>query len=136
MNRWIVRKQLDLSLCAKSRKTNDAKSRKWPKSHLGNFWMISRSNISKFQFFLKNSFHSNWKSYLVLTSGQKQKKSLERFWRKISKCLIWRLFREYLQTEPFLRKLRYQPTNEPIITNNINLRGPHWRQSNKIQNYL
>ena len=35
--------------------------------------------------------------------------------------------------EPFLRKLRYQPTNQPtnqpIITNNTNLIGPRWRRS-------
>ena len=49
---------------------------------------FSRSNISKLQFFLKNRFHSNWRSYLVLTSGQKLKISLEPFLRKISKCLI------------------------------------------------
>ena len=45
-------------------------------------------HISKLQIFLKNRFHSNWRSYLVLTSGQKPKKSLEPFLRKISKCLI------------------------------------------------
>ena len=49
---------------------------------------ISRSHISKLQIFLKNWFHSNWRPYLALTSGQKPKKSLEPFLRKISKCLI------------------------------------------------
>ena len=72
--------------------------------------------------------------------------------------LIWRPFREYLQiknffqksgsvtflslqpltsckkseksSEPFLRKLHYQPTNQPIITKNTNLIGPCWRRSN------
>ena len=33
--------------------------------------------------------------------------------------------------EPFLRKLRYQPTNQPIITNNTNLIGPWLRRSKK-----
>ena len=46
--------------------------------NLVNF-LTSRSNISKFQIFLKNRFHSNWRSYLVLTSGQKPKKSLAVF---------------------------------------------------------
>ena len=113
--------------------------------NLGNFLTISRSNISKLQIFLKNRFHSNWRSYLVLTSGQKPKKSLEPFLRKISVSdfgLIWRLFCENLQIkkfffknpalslfylyspltlckiseksfEPFLRKLRHQPTKQP-----------------------
>ena len=74
--------------------------------------------------------------------------------------LIWRPFREYLQIknffqksgsvtflplqsvkksekflEPFLRKLRYQPMNQPIITNNTDLIGPCWRWSNKPNNY-
>ena len=31
----------------------------------------------------------------------------------------------------FLRKLRYQPTNQPIITNSTNFIGPGWRRSNK-----
>ena len=84
-----TRHHVHLSLCAKSRKTNDAKSRKWPKTSIwAIFLTISRSNISKLQIFLKNRFHSNWRSYLVLTSGQKPKKSLEPFLRKISKCLI------------------------------------------------
>ena len=38
--------------------------------------------------FVKNRFSSNLSSYLVLTSGQKPKKSLDSFLRKISKCLI------------------------------------------------
>ena len=130
--------------------------------NLGNFLTISRSNISKLQIFLKNRFHSNWRSYLVLTSGQKPKKSLEPFLRKISKCLILGSFGDlfaniskprsclknpalslfYLyspltsckksekSSEPFLRKLHYQPTNQPIITKNTNLIGPCWRRSN------
>ena len=84
-----TRHHAHLSLCAKSRKTNNEKSRKWPKTSIwAIFLTISRSNISKLQIFLKNRFHSNWRSYLVLTSGQKPKKSLEPFLRKISKCLI------------------------------------------------
>ena len=89
--------------------------------NLDNFLTISRSNISKLR------------SYLVLTSGQKPKTSLEPFLRNISVSdfgLIWRPFREYFQIknffqksgsvtlsekslEPFLRKLRYQPTKQP-----------------------
>ena len=33
----------------------------------------------------------------------------------------------------FLRKLRYQPINEPMITNNTDLIGPRWRRSKNIQ---
>ena len=84
-----TRHHVHLSLYAKSRKTNDAKSRKWPKTSIwAIFLTISMSDISKLQIFLKNRFHSNWRSYLVLTSGQKPKKLLELFLRKISKCLI------------------------------------------------
>ena len=54
--------------------------------NLGIILTISRSHISKLQIFLKNRFHSNWRSYLVLTSGQKPRKSIEPLLRKISKC--------------------------------------------------
>ena len=78
-----------LPLCAKSRKTNDAKSRKWAKtSTWANFWRFRCQISPNCNFFLKNRFHSNWSSYLVLTSGQKPKKLLEPFLRQISKCLI------------------------------------------------
>ena len=75
--------------------------------NLGIFFLtISRPNISKLQIFLKNRFYSNLRSYLVLTSAQKPKKSLKPFLRKISKCLIlgWRLFAEYLQINNFFQK--------------------------------
>ena len=131
--------------------------------NLGNFLTISRWHISKSQIFLKNRFHSNWRPYLVLTSGQKPKKSLEPFLRKILKCLIlgWfgdlfvnlsklRIFfrnpalslfclyspltsckKSEKSLELFLRKLRYQPTNQPIIANNANFIGPGWRRTKK-----
>ena len=53
--------------------------------------------------------------YSLLTSCKKSEKSLE----------------------PFLRKLRYQPTNQLIITNNTDLIGPRWRRYIKsvILNY-
>ena len=35
--------------------------------------------------------------------------------------------------EPFLRKLRDQPTNQPIITNNTDLIRPPWRWSNNLK---
>ena len=76
--------------------------------NLDNFLMISRSNISKLHVFLKTSFHSNWRSYLVLPSGQKPKKSLEPFFEKNIKVsdfgLIWRPFREYIQIKNFFQK--------------------------------
>ena len=77
--------------------------------NLGNILTILRSNISKLQSFLKNRFHSNRRSYLLLTSGQKPKKSLEPFLTKISVSdfgLIWRPFREYLQIKNFFSKIR------------------------------
>ena len=75
-----TRHYADLSLCAKSRKSNDAKLRKWPKNSI---WAFLGQYIP-----IKNRFHSNWRPYLVLTLGQNPKKSLELFLRKISKCLI------------------------------------------------
>ena len=133
--------------------------------NLGNFSTISRSNISKLQIFLKNSFHSNWRSHLVLTSGQKPKKLFEplekyqsiwiwanletftrispnqEFFSKIlSFCYLYSPLTSCKNSEksldPFLRKLRYQSTNQrtnqPIITNNNDFIGPRWRQRNKV----
>ena len=37
--------------------------------------------------------------------------------------------------EPFLRKLRYQPTNQPIISNNTDFIGTGWRRSKKYSEY-
>ena len=94
-----------LSLCAKSRKINDAKSRKWPKTSIWadffghNFEVKYLKFFWKLQVFLKNRFHSNWRSHLAPTSGQKLKKSLEPFLRKISVSdfgLNWIPIHEYL----------------------------------------
>ena len=112
LDRWIVRKTTrhhsHLSLCAKSRKTNDAKSRKWPKTKVwAIFWRFLGQISPNRKFFLKIRFHSNWRSYLVLTPGQKPKNSLVPFLRKISVPdfgLIWRPFREYLQIKNFKTK--------------------------------
>ena len=58
--------------------------------------------------FLKIRFHSNWKSYLVLISGQKPKKIVWAVFEKNIKLsdfgLIWRRFREYLQIKNFFQK--------------------------------
>ena len=89
--------------CAKSRETNDAKLGKMVKNlNLENFLTILRSNILKLQIFLKNRFQVNWRPFLVLTSGEKPKKLLESFLRKISKCR----FREYLQIEDFFSNIQ------------------------------
>ena len=75
--------------------------------NLGNFLTISRSDISKLQIFLKNRFHSNWRSYLVQMSGQKPK-TLSAVFEKNIKVpdfgLIWRFFCEYLQIKNFFQK--------------------------------
>ena len=74
------------------------------KPQFGQFFEDSEAKYLN-QIFLKNSFHSNWRLYLVQTSGQNPKKSLELFLRKVSKVsdfgLIWSFFREYLQIKNF-----------------------------------
>ena len=130
LDRRIVRKQLDImptnhyvqnqgKLMMQSRENGQ-------KPQFGQFLTIWRSNISKLKIFLKNRFHSNWRLYLVLTSGQKPKKSLDFFEKNIKVSdfgLIWRHFREYLQTA--------LPTSQAIITNNTDFVGPGWRRSKK-----
>ena len=127
---------------------------------MGNFLTISRSNICKLQIFQKNRFHSNWRSYLVLTPGQKPKKKLlESFLGKksvsdfgwfgdlfanISKSRIFfknpalwffyvysPLLTSCNKSEKSLEPFLRKLRYQPIITNNTNFLGPGWRRSNK-----
>ena len=83
-------------------------------SDFGLIWRRFREYLQIIIFFFKNP--ALWLCYLYspLTSCKKSEKSLE----------------------PFLRKLCYEPTNQPIITNNTDLIGPHWRRSKKIKQVL
>ena len=77
--------------------------------NLGNFLTISRSDISKLQLFLKNRFNSNWRSYLVLNSDQKPKKSLEPFFEKNIRVWFWANFETFSRISPnkiFFSKIR------------------------------
>ena len=75
--------------------------------NLGNFLTISRSNISKLQIFLKNRFHSNWRSCLGTNFRPKTKKIVSAVFEKNIKVsdfgLIWRPFCEYLQINIFFK---------------------------------
>ena len=114
-----------LSLCTKSRKTNDANSIKWPKTSIWAYFFLKilRSNISKLQVFLKNKFHWNWRSCLVLTSGQKPKKAVFEKNIKVSDFgLIWRPFCEYLQIKIFFLKsssVTFLPLQSPNFMQKI-----------------
>ena len=146
-----TRHHANLSLCAKSRKTKGAKSKNGQKPEFEQFF--DDVEVKYLQFFLENRFHSNWRLYLVLTSGQKPNKLLEPLLRKLSKGLFWAnmdlwiknfnpaLWLFYLYSpwtlceksekslEPLLRKLRYQPTNQLLPTTLILYRGPGSRWS-------
>ena len=90
-----------LSFCAKSRKTNDSKSRKWPKTSIWAIFWRFRGQISpNCKFFWKNSFHSNWRSYLILTSGQKQKKLLASFLEKYQSVWFWANLENFSRISP------------------------------------
>ena len=159
----ITRHHAYLSLCAKSRKTNYAKSRKWPKTSIwAIFWRLRDQISPNCKFF--------WKARFIQIEGlfstnfrPKSKKIVRAIFEENIKVsdfgLLWRPFCEYLQIknffqksgsvtflpiyslisgkksekslEPLLRKLRYQPTNQSIITNNTDLIGPRWRHSKK-----
>ena len=115
LDRWIVRKQVGImptyhymqnqgKLMMESRENSQ-------KPQFGNsFLTFSRSDISKLQFFLKNRFQSNWRSYLVLASDQKPKKIVRAVFEKNIKVsdfgLIWRPFRQYHQIKNFFSKIR------------------------------
>ena len=124
--------------------------------NLSNFLKISRSNISIANFSW-NRFLSNWKSYLVLTSGQKPKKLLEPFLRKIS-VWFWANLETFSRISPdqefFFKNPAlwlfhlYNPLTsckksdksvepflrklhyQPIITNNTDFIVPGWCRSN------
>ena len=110
--------------------------------NLGNFLMISTSNISNFQIFLKNTVSFKLKVIFSTTFRPKTKKIVRAVLEKNESVWFWanlesflpkspnqeffskiRLSLFYLYSpltsckksekslEPFLRKLRYQPTN-------------------------
>ena len=89
-----TRHHAHLSLCAKSRKTNDAKSRKWPKTSIWTIFWWFRA------FKLKVIFSTNFRP--------KTKKIVRAAFEKNIKVsdfgLIWRPFREYLQIKNFFQK--------------------------------
>ena len=75
-----------LSLCEKSRKTDDAKSRKWAKTSIWAIFGQFRCQISpNCKFFWKINFKLKLK---VIFSTNFSSKLLEPSLRKISKCLI------------------------------------------------
>ena len=117
----------------------------WPWNHDFKVTYLQIANFSEIlvSFKLKAIFSTNFRP--------KTKKIVRAVFEKNIKVsdfgLIWRPFREYFQIknffqksgsvtlsekslEPFLRKLRYQPTNQPI-TNNTDLIGFRWRRSKK-----
>ena len=95
-------------LCAKSRKTNDAKSKKWPQTSIWAIFLRFRGQISpnckffwkKVSFKLKVIFSTNF--------TPKTKKIVRAVFEKNMKVsdfgLIWRPFREYLQIKNFFQK--------------------------------
>ena len=72
-----------------TRKTNDAKSRKWPKTSVWTiFWRFQGQVSPNCNFFWKNKFHSNWRPYLEF-QAKNQKNRLSRFWEKDQSVWFW-----------------------------------------------
>ena len=140
-----TRHHAHLSLCAKSRKTNDAKSRKWSKTSIWAIFGRFRGQISpnckffwkKVSFKLKVIFSTNFRPKTKKINWAVFEKYIKvsdfgLIWRRfaiISKSrgffknlAVW-LFYLYSPLTSckkseeslglFLRKLRYQPTNQP-----------------------
>ena len=101
LDRLIVRKQLDIMPTyhyVQNQGKLMVQVEKMVKNlNSGIFLTISRPNISKLQFFLKNRFHSNWRLYLVLTSGQ------SRFWEKYKSVWLWANFANISKSRIFFR---------------------------------
>ena len=113
-----------LSLCAKSRKTNDVKSRKWPKTSIWAIFWRFRGQISpNCKFFWKIG---SFKLKVIFSTNFRPKtKKIEPFLRKISVSdfgLIWRLFCENLQIKKFFFKnpaVTFLPLQSPNFMQNI-----------------
>ena len=108
--RKTTRHYTHLSLCLKSRKTNDAKSRKWPKASIwAIFWRVRGHTSPNCNFILKNRFHSNWRPYLVQTSGQKTKNIVRAVFEKNISVWFWANLETFLEISPnqeFFSKIR------------------------------
>ena len=78
------------------------------KPQFGQFFDEFEVKCLQLKIFLRNRFHSNWRLYLVLTSGQNKKKIVWAVFEKNIKVsdfgLIWKPFREYLQIKNFFQK--------------------------------
>ena len=84
----IVRKQLDIMptyhYVQNQGKIKMQSQENGEKPQFGQFFGDFEVKYLDIANFLKIGFHSNWRSYLVLISGQKPKELLEPFLRKIS----------------------------------------------------
>ena len=103
-----TRHHAHLSLCAKPRKTNDAKSRKWPKnSTWAIFWQFRGQISPNCNFFWKIDF-IQIEGHIYTNFRPKTKKIVWAVFEKNIKVsdfgLNWKRFREYLQIKNFFRK--------------------------------
>ena len=103
-----TRHNAHLSLWAKTRKTNDAKSRNRQKPPFGQFFNDFETKYLEIpknsKFFWKMV---SFKLKVIFSTNFRPKKSLESFLRKISVSdfgLIWRLFRECLHIKNYFQK--------------------------------
>ena len=77
-----------LPLCGKSRKTNNAKSRKLPRTSIwATFWRFQDQKSQSYKFFWKIGFFKKLK-VIFSTDFTLKTKMLEPFFRKIRNCLI------------------------------------------------
>ena len=113
LDRWIVWKELAIiptyHYLQNQGKLMMQSQENGQKPQFGQILTISRPNISKLQIFLKNRIHSNWRSYLALTSAQKPKNCCSRFWEKYQRVWFWANLQTFLRISPnqfFFSKIR------------------------------
>ena len=113
LDRWIVRKELDIiptyHYLQNQGKLMMQSQENGQKPQFEQILTISRPNISKLQIFLKNRIHSNWRSYLALTSGRKPKNRCSRFWEKYQSVWFWTNLETFSRISPnqeFFSKIR------------------------------
>ena len=93
-----TRHHAHLLLCAKSRKTNDAKSRKWPKTSI---WAIFGQ--------IQGQISPNCKSFWKIGFIQIEAHILSRFWEKYESVWFWANLETFSRISPnqdFFSKIR------------------------------
>ena len=113
LDRRIVRKQLDIMPTYHYVQNQGTLMMQSPKNghkhQFGQFFYDFEVKYLQIVNFSEKRFHSNWRSYLVLTSGRKPKNRLSRFGEKYQSIWFWANLETFSRISPnqdFFSKIR------------------------------